>query len=188
MSQVDEWLPADGGVGGQEAGVDQSVDDRVSGSVLGTAGCQRRARLLPPGVRAALAEADQAQEDPLGDALLGGREVMQRGVGAPRQRDGDSAACLARPRIAAGRRLGSRRTQIVRVRIERLVARQPEREARQTSWRIGDTAAQDPTRIRPLSSHLGRRGAESGLLTWPPVNGPVSACGDVADSRPGTGR
>ena len=101
VRQVDERLSRRRGIRRQDALGDQLIEDRVDLRGFVPRRRERGARLLPPRVGAVLAEADQAQEDPLGEPLLRRAQVMEHGIGPARQGHGQAAAATLAERLVA---------------------------------------------------------------------------------------
>ena len=101
VGEIDQRLAGGAGVLCQEARIDKPIEDGVClGGLVCRAG-ERGARLLPAGIRPALAEADQAQEEPAREPLLLRRQIVERGVGPASQRDSQAAAAVASQRLVA---------------------------------------------------------------------------------------
>jgi hypothetical protein len=78
---------------------EQAIRDHLPQDVLEIGGIvpertQLRARLLPPDVRASLAKTDQSKQDPTSDCLLLRGKRAQSGIGAMRERDGETTSLV----------------------------------------------------------------------------------------------
>jgi hypothetical protein len=148
----------------EQASIDQSLEDELEVGGVAIVHPQLRARLLSPGVRAALAEADQPEQDPAGDRLLRRRQVAKERIGAARERDGEPAPVAISQRLVVGHREALASPPVPELDQRLLQERQDPRLGSRVGEQMPDQLGldSDPEVARRTHDRLGQRLAAQG--------------------------